>query len=336
MQRWIPGIVSSILVAFATLVSTSPARAVEVAFTGQPGAFVATRASEQWVGVASGLVGALENTEQLNDPASVTSLQKAGVDAVPNPSCISPCTGVTTEATASFDAGGLRLSAYSHSYGNFDQVITSAMPPVHQPAYQDGNIVRAEAAAGVFDILTVTRPVTIDVQGHIAGECQFTSASMSYLYVDDLGPIFFGVGRVDALLRVTLSSDSLFFRQDLVTTQFAAGFGTTVPVDEDFGATSQVLAPGEYKLSADLRTNARIGLVSNVNLAEQDMRSDFGHTMAFRLVADDPSAVTSASGRLTFTAAPEPSVGALEAVAALALLLRARAVRTGAVSRRSR
>ena len=82
-----------------------------------------------------------------------------------------------------------------------------------------------------------------------------------------------------------------------------------------------------WSWSCNLRTYARVGTVNGPTLSAQDMASDFSHTASFRLVADDPSAVSSASGKLTFNGVPEPAQAALEAVAALALALRGRTAR---------
>lgn len=55
------------------------------------------------------------------------------------------------------------------------------------------------------------------------------------------------------------------------------------------------------------------------------MTSDFGSTVNFRLVADDPSTVSSASGPLSFTA-PERDLDLLEefAIAGIVIMLRCR------------
>jgi len=111
----------------------------------------------------------------------------------------------------------------------------------------------------------------------------------------------------------------IYYYQDILVVNVNASLDQIVSHDEPLDGSVTVLTAGEYVLKAQLRTYARVGTVNGPTLSAQNMTSDFSHTASFRLVADDPSAVSSASGQLTFNGVPEPSQAALEAVAALAL-----------------
>lgn len=312
------------LVFFSAAIAESPAAsAVGVTNPTVPHVYAVSYVNEEWVQHpgAGGLTGFFDNTEQLVGADTITSSQKAGTDALPNPSCTPPCTAMTAEATASYVDGGVALSGFAHTYGNFDAVVTIGDPPSESyvAAYQSGNIVRAESNATVFDLLTITQPVQLDLQGHVSGNIGMTISSDSEAFA--ITGVDFGSGKADANLNVTLVPTPINFNTYNLVSLLLTGFDPSTPLEQDFSAT-EAIAPGDYLLEAELRTTTRIGTVSRSNLAVQDMHSDFGHTVTFRLVADIPEAVSSASGLLTF--APEASADVLGVAAASALALMAR------------
>lgn len=304
----------------------APAGAVVVSFGTPPEVYAATFLYEEWEALdLSGLTGFLDHTEQIEGADAATSSQTAGIDAVPNPSCLPPCTGLTAGATASYAGGGVALSAFAHAYANFDLVLRSGVEPdyVYSPGYASGNMLRAEANAAIYDRLTITSPVQLDLVGHLGGENAYASASDSAQYAAELGSVSFGTGKADVALTVTLVPTPIQFDSyDLTTVNRNATSQSTAPVDQGLAGSATILSPGDYLLKAQLRSEVRIGSVNNPTLAVQDMRSDFAQTATFHLIADDPSAVSSASGLLSF--APEPSSGALDAGAAAGLAWTAR------------
>jgi hypothetical protein len=197
------------------------------------------------------------------------------------------------------------LSSASHAYANFDLVLVSGTEPdtSYAPGYASGNLLRAESNAAVYDRLTVTSPVQIDLVGHIGGENAYARASDSELYADELGSVSFGTGQAAAALIVTLSSVPPSSNFDLVVPNVNAPAGAAVPVDQAL-AGSAMLWAGEWEIKAQLRAEVRIGSVNHPTLAVQDWRSDFANTATFHLIADDPSAVTS---RSTASRAPSGS-----------------------------
>lgn len=300
-----------------------------VVFNGTaPHVYAVTYLYEDWTQQLAfgGLSGFLDNTEQLEGTDSISSAQYEGIDSIPNPSCSMPCSGMTAEAGARFVDGAIELSANSHTYGNFDDVIVVGDPPdqTYEPAYQDGNILRAETNAAVFERLTITAPVQIDMLGHLTGDMLATSASDSELLA--IPNTYFGTGTTSAALVVSLRSTPIEHTVVTLTSiNESAFFEGPNLVDQEVTGTTPILSAGDYILRVDLRTTTRVGTVNGPNLAVQDMRSDYGDTASLRFVASDPSAVTSASGLMTFTA-PEPGLDLLEefAIAGLAITLRRR------------
>jgi hypothetical protein len=314
----------AILVLLAAITGAHAASAVVVTNPVAPHVYAVSYINEEWTQAPAngGLSGFFDNKEQLEGTDAITSSQKAGTDAIPNPSCAPPCTAMTAKATASYVGGAVVLSASSHTSGNFDAVVTVGEPPdqSYLPGYNSGNIVRAESNATVYDLLTVTAPVQLDLQGHVSGDVGVTISSDSEVFA--IPNVDYGSGRADANVNITLVPTPIVFATYNLVGLFLQGFDPSTPFDQDFSATTPLLAVGDYLLKAEFRTTTRIGNVNNPNLAVQDMHSDFGNTATFRLVADVPEAVTSASGLLTF--APEASADALAVVAASALALIAR------------
>jgi hypothetical protein len=172
----------------------------------------------------------------------------------------------------------------------------------------------------VLDRLTITQPVQLDLQGHVSGNIGVTISSAAEIL--DITGADFGSGIANANLNIKLVSTPIESTVLIPVSLSLQSFDPSTPYDQDFAATTQTLMPGDYLLKAEFRTATRIGNVSRPNLAVQSMHSDFGQTVTFRIVADVPSAVTSASGLLTF--APEPSAETLAVVAASGLALLAR------------
>ena len=319
-------------VAFGLLLLVGSRAGAVVVFNGTaPHVYAVTYVNEDWTQRPEfmGLSGFFDNTEQLEGSDSIASSQVAGIDAVPNPSCSPPCTGQTAEASASYVDGAIELSASSHAYGNFDDIVVLGDPPdqTYLGAYYDGNFVRAETDAAVFDRLTLTAPVQLDLQGHIAGDMFNSIASDSQIYQAEIPDAYFGSGTVSGALIISLRSTPIEHTVvNLVTLNKTSFSDVPTVVDEDVIASTPVLTAGDYILRADLRTITRMGTVNGPNLAVQDMRADFGHTASLRFIASDPSAVTAASGLLTFTA-PEAGAEEIGATALIAL---------GAAARRRR
>ena len=303
----------------AVFAAPSLARAVEVLYGPPPQAYAVTFLNEEWLqnGAVGNAEGYIEETEQLSGTETIASFQQAGIDALgPGGGCTPPCTGMTAEATATYGDGAVTLSASSHSYADFDAVDFIELVPetLVQPGYHSGNIVRAEATAAVIDLLTVTKPVQLTLQGRFAGENSFASASDAEQYADQLSSADFGNGRCTADVVASLTPTPIVFTVYDLGHPMAGAYSdeSHVFTDEAFGSTA-MLGPGDYVLKLQLRTYTRIGSVSAPNLAVMDLRSDFFPAATFRLVADDPSAVSSASGLLTF--APEPDAALLGDVA---------------------
>lgn len=293
-----------------------------------PHVYAVTYLYEDWIQKVEfgGLEGFLDNTEQLEGTDAIASEQLEGTDAIPNPSCSPPCTAMTAQANARLVGGGIELAATSHTYANFDDLILVGEPPsqVHAPAYQDGNIIRAEANAAVFDRLTITAPIQLEARGHLAGDMHYQGASDSAIFESEMPDAYFGTGRSNADLVVSLRVlPSQTSSIPVLTVNRSATFGESTAVDEDVSGTAQVVPAGDYLLRIELRAGTYIGTVNGPNVAVQDMLANYGHTASLRLVASDPSKITAASGMLSFTA-PEPSGTALEAVAALGLAAIAR------------
>lgn len=322
------GGVLAVAAGFGALAWAGGAGAVELAPGTTLGLHAVTHLREEWTAEPSLATASFEHTEQLSDASSISSVQTRGIDALPNPSCAPPCVGLTAEATSAYEAGGLTFTGFSHAYADFDATYTIEMPPTRLAGFSDGNIVIAESNAAVLDVLTITSPVQLQLQGSVAGEDFFMTASDSALYENELPDAYFGVGDARASLIVNLTSGPpIYYYQDLQVVSVNATIGQPHVVhDVPLDGSATVVTPGDYLLKAQLRTYTRIGTVNGPTLSVQDMTSDFSHTASFRLVADDPSAVTSASGQLTFTV-PEPSHATLEAVAALLLALGAPAAR---------
>lgn len=297
------------------------ASAVGVTSPVTPHVYAVSYVNEEWTQAPQngGLSGYLDDTEQLEGTDAVTSSRQAGIDAIPNPSCSPPCTGMTAEAEARYVDGAVVLSATSHTYGNFDAVVTLGEPPdlSYLPGYTSGNIVRAESNAAVYDRLTVTQPVQLDLRGHYSGDIGMTIGSDSEVY--GIPNVDYGSGRADASVTITLVPTPINYHTYNLVGLNLQGFDPSTPQDGEMSAT-EMLQPGDYLLTAQLRITTRIGNVVRSNLAVQDMHADLGNTAEFRFVADIPEAVTSASGLFTF-AAPEPSAEALETTALLALAL---------------
>lgn len=313
MLRWTP--FRALVAAGCSLLSPFGARAVDVVNPTPPHVYAATRVSEEWNEVPLFGTGEVffDNTEQLEGSDAITSLQKRGTDAVPGSGCSDQCVGITAEATASHTDGGISLRARSHAYANFDDAFQNGDTWFSVYAH---DIVRAETSAVVSDRLTITQPVQISIEGHIAGDLAYASASDSELL--GIENVLFGDGKSHATLMVRLVSTPGSTNYTLDVGNWSAFLHETASVDEDLSGTTPILPAGDYILTAVLQTEARIGNVSLPNLAVQNMTSDFGDTTTVRLIADVPSAVTSASGLLTFTA-PEPDAMALGAAAVLAL-----------------
>ena len=313
------------LVVLASLTGPHAAHAVGVTNPTAPHVYAVTYVSEEWTQAPGngGLSGYLDNVEELVGTDAISSSQKAGTDSIPNPSCSGPCTAMTAEAAVRFVDGAVELTGYSHTYGNFDDVVVLGDPgsEFYTPGYESGDIVRAESNATMYDRLTITAPVQLDLQGHVSGNIGMTIASDSEVF--GISGVDYGSGKADANVVISLISTPIQSTTLYPVSLILQGFDPSVPIDQDFAATTPTLSPGDYLLRAELRTATRIGNVVRPNLAVQDMHADFGHTATFRLVADVPEAVTSASGLLTFTA-PEPEGATIGAAAMLALGIAAR------------
>jgi len=301
------------------------ARAVQVTSGTTPHVYAVSYVNEDWLQApgAGGLSGFFDNTEQLEGTSAATSSQKHGLDdGGIFTGCTPPCIGMTAEATARYVDGAVHLSGLSHTYANFDTFVTFGEPGnlSYLSGYASGNIVRAESNATVLDRLTITEPVQLDLQGHVSGNIGITVSSDSEML--NITGADFGSGKADANLNISLVSTPIAGTVLIPVSLFLQGFDPSTPQDQDFAATTQTLLPGDYLLKAEFRTATRIGTVNRPNLAVQDMHSDFGQTVTFRILADIPGAVTSASGLLTF--APEPSAETLAVVAASGLALLAR------------
>jgi len=299
------------------------AGAVGVVGGTAPHVYAVTYLYEDWIQQVEfgGLEGFLDNTEQLEGTDAIASDQFEGIDSIPNPSCSPPCTGMTAQANARLIDGGIELAATSHTYANFDNLILVGEPPneVHAPAYQDGNFIRSEANAAVYERVTITAPIQIEARGHLAGDMHYTSASDSLIYESEMPDAYFGTGRSSATLAVALYTlPNPFSSIPILTVNQSAFPDAPNVVDEDVSGSGDVITPGDYLLRVELRAGTYIGTVNGPNVAVQDMLADFGNTASLRLVASDPSKITAASGLLTFTA-PESSTEALEAAALLGL-----------------
>jgi hypothetical protein len=274
---------------FAALAGPAPAGAVNIAFGTSPELYAATLLHEEWTAEPSLATDYFDHAEQLTDASSISSVQKRGIDAIANPSCTPPCVGLTAEATSAYEAGGITFSALSHAYANFDATYTIDMPPTRLPGYSDGNIVRAESAAAALDVLTITSPVALQLQGSVVGESRFVSSNTSEQYANELPGTYFEVGDVHTALVVNLSAGPpIYYYQDIQVVNVNASLAQIVSHDEPLDGSATVLTPGEYVLKAQLRTYARVGTVNGPTLSAQNMTSDFSHTASFRLVADDP------------------------------------------------
>ena len=328
MLHWIRTSCVASLFLIVAIAGPHAARAVQVTSGTTPHVYAVSYLNEEWAEAPQlgGNSGYFDNTEQLEGTDAATSFQQVGIDANPGGNCTPPCSGMTAEATARIVDGAVALSGLSHTYANFDRYVTIGEPGnlFYLSGYASGNIVRAESNATVLDRLTITEPVQLDLQGHVSGNIGITISSDSEIL--GITGADFGSGTADANLNISLVSTPIQSTVLYPVSLSLKGFDPSTPQDQDFAATTQTLLPGDYLLKAEFRTATRIGNVIRPNLAVQDMHSDFGQTVTFRIVADVPGAVTSASGLLTF--APEPSTETLTVVAAsgLALLARRRRV----------
>jgi hypothetical protein len=321
MLHWIRTACVPSLGLIIAIAGSQAARAVVLTGGTTPHVYAVSYLNEEWAEApgAGGLFGYFDNTDQMEGTDAAASFQQEGIDANPFGSCTPPCSGMTAEAEARYVGGGVVLSGLSHTYANFDRYLTIGEPGnlFYLSAYNSGNIVRAESNATVLDRLTITQPVQLDLQGHVSGNIGMTISSAAEIL--DITGADFGSGKADANLNISLVSTPIASTVLYPVSLSLNGFDPSTPQDQDFAATTQTLLPGDYLLKAEFRTATRIGTVSRPNLAVQDMHSDFGPTVTFRIVSDVPSAVTSASGLLTF--APEPSAETLAAVAASGLAL---------------
>jgi hypothetical protein len=324
MLHWIRTSCVASLFLIVAIAGPHAARAVVLTGGTTPHVYAVSYVNEEWAEApgAGGLFGYFDTIEQLEGTDAATSFQQVGFDANPFGFCTPPCTGMTAEAEARYVDGGVVLSGVSHTYANFDRFLTIGEPGnlFYLSAYNSGNIVRAESNATVLDRLTITEPVQLDLQGHVSGNIGITISSSAEIL--NITGADFGSGTADANLNISLVSTPIQSTVLYPVSLSLRGFDPSTPQDQDFATTTQTLLPGDYLLKVEFRTATRIGNVSRPNLAVQDMHSDFGQTVTLGIVADVPSAVTSASGLFTF--APEPSAETLAVVAASGLALLAR------------
>lgn len=316
-SKWRTSFVWVSALVVAKIVVPSPAVAVGVIFSATPQAYAVTFLYEDWTRLPSNAFGFFDQTERLNAPTSIRSVQSIGIDSVGN-ACTDPCTGLTADAMARFDGGGMKLQSYAHTYANFDDAYTTGTPPNlnYHPAYASGNILRAESSAAVYDRLTVTQTVQIYIQGYLTGRSTYSSGSpLTETLAAELPGVDFGHGTVQGQLQFYLFPAGQQIGQ-VYAMSFPAFFNEVVSFNQN-PIVTRTLTPGEYIVWAELRATTRIGSASGTTLAAQDMTADFDRSAYVYLLSSNPSAITSQSGLLTFV--PEPSAGLLGATATLCL-----------------
>ena len=93
----------AIFVLLAAIAGAHAARAVVVTNPVAPHVYAVSYINEEWTQAPAngGLSGFFDNKEQLEGTDAITSSQKAGTDAIPNPSCTPPCTASSAPSNCS-------------------------------------------------------------------------------------------------------------------------------------------------------------------------------------------------------------------------------------------
>ena len=150
-------------------------------------------------------------------------------------------------------------------------------------AYNSGNIVRAESNATVLDLLTITQPVQLDLQGHVSGNIGMTISSAAEI-LGITGRTSEMAGRRKCEHQAGFDPDREYGahpREPLF-----AGLRSVHPIRSGFRRDDPDAPTWRLPAQGGVPDATRIGSVSRPNLAVQNMHSDFGQTVTLRIVAD--------------------------------------------------